>query len=147
MKIRFNALYARFEIKQEIDTSPAVPPIALNVWEELPFNCAPTDAIGDFVYIDPINADTVIKNTDNTPNQPTIGIIIAKPTTTTCRVALNAEITGFSGLTQGQQVFLSTGGGLTSVPPATAYVQMLGYALSPTRIKLEPYILRARRAS
>lgn len=145
MKLLFNPITARFEVKQEFDIT-SVPPIAPVVWEEETFDCDVGVAVGDFVYIDPINANTVIKNIDNTPDQPTIGIVINKPTTTTCRVAFSAEITGFSGLTQGQQVFLSTSGSLTSVPPTTNYVQMLGYALSPSKIKLEPYILRARRA-
>lgn len=146
MKLLFNPTSARFEVKQEFEGT-SVPPIAPIVWEEMIFNCLSTVGVGDFVYVDPVNADTVIENVDNIPHFPTIGIVIAKPSATTCRVAIDAVITGFSGLVQGRQVFLSTIGGLTSTPPSTNYVQMLGYALSATKIRLHPEIVRARRAS
>jgi hypothetical protein len=145
MKIFLNPLYGRFEIKQ--NNYATINPIAPAVWIEVTKNCDPSIAVGDFVYVDPINVDFVIKNIDNTPDYPTIGVVIAKPSTTTCRVALYGEIAMFTGLTQADYVFLSTTGTATSVPPTTDYVQILGYATTPTKMILNPQILRARRAS
>lgn len=142
MRFRFNPLSSRFEIKEY----PLAYPTGPSVWVETLKTCDAGVAVGDFVYVDPVTANKVIKNVDNLPDYPTIGVVVSKPTATTCKVALYGEITGFTGLTQADYVFLSTTGTATSVPPTTDYVQILGYATGSDRMILNPQILRTRRA-
>lgn len=144
MKLLLNPLYGRFEVKQ--NNYATINPIAPAVWIETTKNCDAGVMVGDFVYVDPINFNGVIKNIDNTPDYPTIGIVIAKPTTTTARVALYGEIVAFTGLNQADYVFLDIDGTATSVPPTTDYVQILGYATGTDRMILNPQITRTRRA-
>jgi hypothetical protein len=143
MRFRFNPLSADFEIK-EFPTSAL--PIAPAVWVDTTKICDVSAAVGDFVYIDPAVANKVLVNTDNVIDYPTIGIIIAKITSTLCRVALYGEITGFAGLTQADYVFLSPTGDASTSHPAAGYIQILGYATGPDRMILNPQILRTKRA-
>lgn len=139
MRFLFNPLSHRFEIKQTASASAPA-------WIDVLRDCDAAVAIGDFVYVDPVVVNKVVKNTDNAPDYPTIGAVTLKPTATTCRVRLYGEVTGMSGLTQADYVFLSITGTATSVPPTTDYVQILGYALSSTTMIVNPQILRTRRA-
>lgn len=102
------------------------------------FNCDVSAAIGDLVYQDPVVSGKVLVNTDNTQLNPTLGVIRAKPTTTTCEVLQLGTQAGFAGLAQGQTVFLSTSGGVTTSAPVTGYQQQLGTALSTTEVFFIP---------
>lgn len=90
------------------------------------------------MYQDPTTADRVLSNTDNNQVKLTIGIVISKPTSTTCKVKVLGVEDGFSGLSIGDRVWLSPTGGLTTVTPATGYQQVLGIAVSSTKIYFTP---------
>lgn len=108
----------------------------------LTFDCEATAAIGDIVYQDALNDTKALVNTDNTETQPSIGVIIGKPTTTTCQVLVLGIENGFSGLSIGNKIFLDTDGTPTSTKPATGYIQTLGIAVSATQIYFSPNATR-----
>lgn len=60
----------------------------------------------------------------------------------TAQIIAMAELTGFSGLTPGWPLFLSTNGVLTQAIPGTGFIQQLGIASSATTvlINLQPAI-------
>ena len=104
----------------------------------LDFDCLATTAVHDPVYQDPGTAGRVLSNTDNTEVEITIGVVIEKPTTTTCKVLVLGLEDGFSGQSIGDKVFLSTSGGLTNTAPSTGYQQVLGVAITTTQILFTP---------
>lgn len=104
----------------------------------LPFNIDPGASIGDIVYQDPLTANAVIVNTDNTQVKPSIGIVIAKPTPTTADVLVLGIYTGFTGLTIGDRIWLGTDGAATTTPPGEGYQQALGIAVAADTVFLMP---------
>lgn len=97
------------------------------------YTCLSGDAVGDWMYISASN--TAAKaDADDTAKQPVIGVIVSKPTTTSCLVQGSIEIAGLSGLTAGTKYYLSaTAGGLTSSAPASHAVP-LGVAKNTTTL-------------
>lgn len=108
----------------------------------LTFDCEVSAAVDDLVYQDAITETKVLVNTDNTQQKPTIGVILTKPTSTTCEVLVLGIRTGFTGLSIGQKVFLDTDGTATSSAPSTGYLQTLGVAVSSTTIFFTPNATR-----
>lgn len=107
------------------------------------FNCPPSVGVGDVVYIlrPPGAADTVDKacagaGTLQTPEG--VGVVIDKPTPTTCRVLSEGGADVFVGLVHGDVYYLSptTPGAITNVAPTAPgeFVQEIGIATSPTRL-------------
>ena len=111
----------------------------------LPFDCDAGAAVGDWVYPDPANDLKVLVNSNNTVIEETIGVIYEKPTTTTANVLIMGIATGYSGLTLGGKIFLSTSGVATQVPPTSGYVQVLGVAVSDTDVLIKPSTERVKR--
>lgn len=96
--------------------------------------CRTIDAVGNWVVI--VSDNTVNKVTDNTQGH-VIGVIIAKPSTTTCDVVTYGRAAVFSGLDSTQKrYFLSAAGGLTATPPTKGYVLELGKALNSTTLQV-----------
>lgn len=107
------------------------------------FNCPATVAVGDVVYIlkPPGAADTVDKAFAAAPPARTeegIGVVISKPTATTCRVLAEGGANVFAGLVHGNVYYLSTTipGGISNVPPSVSgeMMQEIGIATSATRL-------------
>jgi len=76
-------------------------------------------------------------------NMPAVGVIISKPTPTTCILAQSGEIPGYSGLSPGAPYFVSNSvpGTITPVAPSGSghFVQRIGYSKNGTTLRLEIY--------
>jgi len=134
-KVKFDPLCGKLEtVPDSVSTSEGV------VKE---FECT-SGNVGDVVHHSATTDNKVEASTNNTDDQRSIGVIIEK-NGTTAKVKILGYVSGFSGLTRGAEVFLSTSGTLTSTPPTTGYVQIMGYATSTTEVCLEPGNFRAKR--
>lgn len=100
------------------------------------YNCPATVAINDAVFLSA--ADTVDQAASNiVTDRPCVGVVIAKPTATTCEIQYAGELGGFAGLVPGDTYYLSTTPGiLTNVPPSTPgeIVQEVGFARNATTL-------------
>jgi hypothetical protein len=94
------------------------------------YSCASGLAAGDWVYVSAAN--TVAKaDADDTSKLPCIGVIVSKPTSTTCVVQTTGEVT-LSGLTAGALYYLSgTAGAITTTVPTDNAIP-IGIAKSTT---------------
>lgn len=138
MKFFYNPLTAKFEVKQDSSATSSSVTVTRN--------CDISLAVGDFVLESLTTANFVEKCTDNTSIAPCIGIVESKPTATTCIVKQYGLQSGFSGLTMGKHIFLSTSGTATNTVPTSDYLQILGVATSATQILINIQILRVKRA-
>lgn len=111
----------------------------------VPAGCAPTDAVGDLVYVaGPAVAGMMeVSRVDigNAAKMPTVGMIVAKPTPSTCRVVLSG-VARLTGLIPGARYFAGADGKPTPMrPPAGPggrFIQSVGVALDETRLALAP---------
>ena len=104
----------------------------------IPFACDISTTSGDLVYPDSVTDEKVISATDNTEIKQVIGIVYNKPQTNSCNVLVLGTFDGFSGLTKGDRIFLSTSGSLTTTKPTTGYMHNLGVAISATEVLFIP---------
>lgn len=110
------------------------------------FQCETSANVGDFVYQDPLVDEKVIANTDNQSVYQTIGVIDSKPDSQIAEVMLLGVRGGYSGLTRGAKVFLSSSGGATTTKPTSGYLHILGVAISSEDILLLPNNVRTKLA-
>jgi hypothetical protein len=111
------------------------------------FDCALTVSVGDVVYPSISVDNFVISNTDNTVIIPSIGIVVSKPTSTTCGVQLYGPCSLIiSGIDRAKKVFLATDGTLTTTPPTTGYLQKIGFSYEQNRVFIDPYEVRVKRS-
>lgn len=93
------------------------------------YGCPASLNVRDAVYL--TGADAVdLADADDPAKQPLIGFVRTKPTTTTCEVLYYGELTGFTGLSVGDNYFLSeTPGEVTNVAPTApgSIVQKVGF--------------------
>lgn len=111
----------------------------------LPFTCESTTNVGDIVYPDPINDLKVLSNTNNSIIQQSIGVVLEKSSPTDCKVVVCGLVGGYSGLSRGGKIYLSTSGTITQSPPATGYLQQLGVAVSEVDVLLNVNWERVKR--
>lgn len=105
---------------------------------EATFNCTATESVNDAVYLFAAN-DVRRADAASDTTAPSIGIIKSKPTTTTCVIATDGELGGFSGLIAGDIYYLAKGlpGGITNVPiTGPGISQKLGEARNSTTLVL-----------
>ena len=107
--------------------------------------CDISAIVGDLVMESSTSVNTVDVASDNTDLRPVFGIIIEKVDSTTAKILLIGTISGFSGLTKGNQIFLSITGSITSTPPITGYLQSLGVAKESTEVDFNPKMQRVKR--
>jgi len=120
------------------------------VWTEVPFggsvaytnrglyNCPGTVNVLDVVYL--TGADLVdAADADDHTKQPVIGVVVSKPSFTTCWVQYSGELAGFIGLIPGATYYLSTTPGQMCRPVDPGYpsnqgdiVQKVTFARSTT---------------
>lgn len=105
-------------------------------------NCLASDAINQFVR--------VVGNTLGVPNvtradptdaskMPAVGVIVQKPTTTTCLVQVSGQILSFSPITAGTWYYVGAASSPVSAPPALpAIQQIIGVGLDTSRLLLRP---------
>lgn len=103
------------------------------------WSCTVTEQVGDAVFENVANSVRQ-SNASSTANMPVIGIIINKPTPTSCIIARSGEVAVFAGLTVGQEYYASTTPGqLTAVVPTTSgqVAQYVGYARNTTTLVVQ----------
>lgn len=100
------------------------------------YTCAAEVSVRDAVYLS--GSGAVGKADANDPfKQPVVGLVVSKPTETTCRIIYYGEISGFTGLTVGVSCFLSlTPGEITANPPTSpgSIIQKVGFARSSSTL-------------
>lgn len=110
-------------------------------------DCTPAEVVGDFVYISSpkvADRDQVRKaDPSDYDKLPAVGVIISKPSSTTCLVQWMGETPAiFSGLSAGELYFLGADAKLAEVPPAPVskdmFVQVVAVALSEDRAYVRP---------
>ena len=98
------------------------------------------DAIGDLMYM---SGSAAMAKADNgsLSTAPAVAIITGKPSSTTATVRYAGKVSGFSGFTPGEDLFLGTAGsiiGSGSLPSsANSIIQRIGTALSATELLLD----------
>lgn len=102
------------------------------------FACTASTAVNDVVFQSSGADQSVEPFVNNTVSNQALGICIEKINATTCKVLLLGIATGFSGLTRGARIFLSTTGTLSPTKPPTGYLQNLGIATSSTEAMFIP---------
>jgi len=103
------------------------------------WSCTVVEQIGDSVFESAAN--TVRQSScASVAQMPSIGIVIQKPTPTTCVIARSGEVSVFSGLTVGEQYYVSkTAGQISTIitPTAGQVVQYVGYARNTTTLVVQ----------
>lgn len=90
---------------------------------------------GHFVRVNGDNSVTKISdNLEATIPNGVFGVGFAKPSSTEIDVIFSGIVGGYSGLTAGSPVFISSSGLPTHTPPASGMVQQIGFAIKPTEI-------------
>ena len=108
-------------------------------------NCLSTVAVGDIVMESDIIVNGVESTVDNADLRPAIGIVLNKPSTTTCEVLFAGTIGGFVGLNKGTKIFLDTDGSITSTAVTSGYLQCLGTARDVDTVDFNPQLNRVKR--
>lgn len=106
---------------------------------DLDFGCASSVPVLAPVYVSGANF-VALADAADVAKGPVRGLVVSKPTPTTCTVRVEKELGGFSGLVPGETYFLASGGGLTRTPQSdlgTLFVQPLGWARNPTTLVIE----------
>lgn len=89
----------------------------------------------NFVKVNGDNSVTkIVDNSSGEIPNGIFGVCFAKPTAILADVLFIGVLGGYSGLSIGQPVFVSTAGGPTHTPPTTGMVQQIGFAISSTEI-------------
>lgn len=104
---------------------------------DIVYTCSTLIAVGNAVYIS--SADTVDLASNTTlSTTPCVGIVVNKPTTTTCTVRSMGVITGLVGLSEGSKYYLGTSGGVTTTAPtgSGSAVQLVGVSKNSTTLLL-----------
>lgn len=111
--------------------------------------CQATDELGHFVYITGplISGARQVTKVDITARatMPAIGLLVRKPTSTTCLVQTFGEIIA-SGLTPPARYYIGADSKITDTPPvpgvgAEAVIQVVGAALDETTFLVSPQLL------
>ena len=108
-------------------------------------NCLTSVAVGDIVMESNIITNGVDSTIDNNDVRPAIGIVINKPSTTTCEVLFVGTVGGFTGLSKGMKIYLDTDGTITSVAVSSGYLQCLGTARDADTVDFNPQLNRVKR--
>jgi len=93
------------------------------------YTCGSSDAAGDPVYVSGANTVAKADATTDTKSK-VIGFIEHKPSSTTCKITYRRLVTGLSGLTAGNWVYLTNTGGFSATPGTV--VKRMGTAISST---------------
>lgn len=95
------------------------------------FDCDIGVAEGDLVVVNGANTITnIMDNTISSIPNGIFGVVYQKPTTTSAYVMFLGIKDGYSGLTVGSALYISTLGEPTHTVPLTGIVQQIGFAVS-----------------
>ena len=108
-------------------------------------SCDASSSIGDLVFLNPLNPNSILSAQDNNSNLPIIGLIIDKPTDTVARVLLNGLLQLDTVIASGK-IFVGLSGGLTLNGPTTGHLQQLGFSFGDGVIDFNPSSIRVKRS-
>jgi hypothetical protein len=100
--------------------------------------CTVAETVGDPVIFHATNADQVERLTSNSyDTRLVVGVIHSKTSPTQCFVVTMGILEGItSGLTQGQPIWISPTGTLTTTKPTTGHLQVIGNAVASTDVSV-----------
>lgn len=104
-----------------------------------PYSCPITVSVRDLVYSSGVNSVDKA-DADDAGKRPAVGFVRSKPSTTTCIVQYDGELTGFVGLTASDIMYMSeTAGAITATAPTASgsSVQEVAFARNATTIAIE----------
>jgi len=102
------------------------------------FDTDSSTAVNDFVVVTGSNfVSTVTDNSIASIPHGIFGVVTGKPTSITAEVTFSGRISGFSGLTPGSAVFVSTTASATHSVPTSGMVQFIGIATKSNEIILD----------
>lgn len=103
------------------------------------FDCEISTQVGDVVRPSDIITNKVISLTDNVYSNLAFGVVLNKPTSTTCEVMISGKLeVGVSGLAFGKVCYIDTDGTITTSVPATGHLQKVGLAIKSDIMFLIP---------
>lgn len=105
-------------------------------------DCAVGVAVDDWVYQSTTTDNFAITATDNSPTKGVNGIVLSKPTTTTCEVMFLGITT--LAVARGE-MFLDASGQASNIAPATGYLQRLGISFGDGQVLIRPDWTRIKR--
>ena len=111
------------------------------------YTCPAAVDLRDAVHI--VNPGVVTIADKNDPaNLPVIGLVVAKPTTTSCIVRTIGFLEGFTGLAEGETYYLGADGKITNTATTTSgeALYVMGVAKSSSKLELRigsDYIIRS----
>jgi len=109
-------------------------------------NCSSGASSGDLVYESQSISNGVDVSNGNSDDRNIVGIILSKPTSTTCKVLFEGTYNvSLSGLSKGQKIYLSSSGTITSTAPTSNYVQILGNAIDSDSVNFKPSQIKTKR--
>lgn len=115
------------------------------------YGCYETSQVGDVVAITPLLTDHVTSLTTNVYQNLALGVIIRKPSDTVATVLISGKLDdsayGLMGLTAAQPAFIGTDGRMTTTPPSSGHRQIMGLAISASRMVLIPSMTKTVLAS
>ena len=103
-------------------------------------DCAASVAINDWVYQSAATNNLAVKNTNDTEVEPTIGIVCAKPTSTTCEVLLLGLYSGLTLVGRGK-IYMGSSGTATMTAPTSGtgvFLRQLGINFGDGTIYVNP---------
>lgn len=103
----------------------------------VPLFCSLTATAQDLVILSQDSDNTVDSIYSNNYAGLSIGLIHSKTSATECLVQVSGSREGFTGLARGKMVYIGLDGQPTTTPPETGGLQIIGMALSNTRILLD----------
>ena len=113
-----------------------------NVSEPGEFTVPAGAVVGDLVYPSGNLAMTQADNSSITTQA--VALIVEKPTSTTATLLFMGKVTGFAGLTAGNELFLGSSGAIvnkTGLPTAAdAIIQKVGSAVDTTTFIFDPQL-------
>ena len=95
--------------------------------------CTATEAVADAVYVS-ASGQVRQARADDVAKSRVTGFIASKPTATTCTVASDGKLGGFSNLTPGDTYYLSDTPGEVTNTPGTAVAVEVGEALDSSSL-------------
>lgn len=124
-----------------IDIQESGPPIAVDVAEKVAdtFLCDVSVAVGDLVRADTATSDTVASISSNVYDDVVFGMVILKPTATTCQVLISGKASGLAtSLVFGKVVWVGTDGKPSTTRPTTGHIQKIGISIKADTMFLLP---------
>jgi hypothetical protein len=105
-------------------------------------NCAIGDLVSNFVYVTGVAAgipNVTTANPQVKATMPAAGVIVAKPSSTTCLVQVSGLITTYAPMVAGTRYYIGSDGRPTATAPISPAVsQMVGVALDTGKLLLTP---------